>query len=75
MKPENDNERAVREALKKAFPAVDTELHRDLWPSMLRRLAEQPAAAIPWYDWVLAGCVAAALGLFPNLAWLFAYHL
>jgi hypothetical protein len=75
MKPENHEQEGIQRALKDAFPAVNTELRRDLWPAMLRRLQEQPAVTIPWYDWVLAGCSVVLLALFPKLAWLFAYHL
>jgi hypothetical protein len=75
MKSESHEQEEIQGALKDAFPAVDTELRRDLWPAMLRRLQERPAVTIPWYDWVLAGCSVVLLALFPKLAWLFAYHL
>jgi len=70
----------LREALRLAFPAVDQELRRDLWPLMLRRMEEakakaQPRPGVPWYDWVLAGAVTAAFVFFPKLALLLAYHL
>jgi hypothetical protein len=64
----------IRKALKLAFPAVDRELPRDLWPLMLRRM-NQPDPGIPWYDWVLAGAVIVAFVFFPKLALLLAYHL
>jgi len=61
--------------LKKAFPVVDTELRRDLWPEMLRRLETSPVK-VPWYDWALAAGVVASGLLFPAFAlFLFAYHL
>jgi len=75
MKPENHEQEEIRQALKDAFPAVDTELRRDLWPAMLRRIHEGPAVTIPWFDWALAGCSVVLLALFPKLAWLFASHL
>ena len=66
----------IREALKLAFPAVDQELPRDLWPLMLRRMDNARARpAVPWYDWVLAGAVTVAFVFFPKLALLLAYHL
>ncbi len=74
MKSENHDVEEIRSALKKAFPVVDTELRRDLWPAMLRRM-EEPAAAVPWYDWVLGGCLACVIVLFPQFLLLFAYHL
>jgi hypothetical protein len=75
MKPEDPDEEDIRRQLKGAFPAIDTELQRDLWPAMLRRIQEEPARVIPWYDWVLAACSMVLLAVFPKLAWLFAYHL
>jgi hypothetical protein len=74
MKPENHDFEEVRSALRKAFPPVDAELHRDLWPAMRRRL-EAPPQRVPWYDWVLTGGLAGALVVFPKLVLFFAYHL
>jgi hypothetical protein len=64
----------MREALKLAFPAVDQELRRDLWPLMLGRI-ERAGPGVPWFDWALAGAVTAAFVFFPKLALLLAYHL
>jgi hypothetical protein len=75
MKPEDREEREVRAALQRAFPAAEAELRRDLWPAMLRRLEEQLGPAVPWYDWALAGGVLAMAVFFPKIALLFAYHL
>lgn len=65
-----------------ASPAPSDELRRDLWPTMLARVHAAPAAAsragfgsIPWFDWVLAGAVAAWLVLFPNAIPILLYHL
>lgn len=74
MSTEDYAQDEVREALQKAFPAVDTKLRRDLWPAMLRRM-EAPAVAVPWYDWVLAGGLACVIALFPKVLLLLAYHL
>lgn len=74
MRPEQHDEEEIRKALRAAFSPVDTELHRDLWPAMLRRM-EEPALKIPWYDWALAGGLAGATVFFPRLILLFAYHL
>jgi hypothetical protein len=73
---EKEHVEEVRMALQSAFPATDkdTELQRDLWPVLLRRM-ETPAATVPWYDWVLAGALALALVFFPKIALLFAYHM
>ena len=72
MQQHDDEE--IREALKLAFPPVDQELRRDLWPLMLRRM-ETPARAVPWYDWALAGAVTVLFVFVPKLALLLAYHL
>ena len=60
----------MQKMLRDALPPVDelengAELRRDLWPEMLHRL-ERPRLRVPWFDWVLAAAVAAALLLFPN---------
>ncbi len=68
------DERQVREALKQSFPAVDSELRRDLWPDVLRKIDTQPQG-VPWYDWAL---IAFMVGLFlysPRLIFVIAYHL
>ena len=74
MKPEKHEEDEVRAALRAAFPPVDTELRRDLWPAMQQRM-EGPTNKVPWYDWVLAGGLAGAAVFFPKLILLLAYHL
>jgi hypothetical protein len=71
---EHDDEREIREALKQTFPAMRTELRRDLWPAVLRRLEAWPTR-VPWYDWALIGVSAGLLLFFPQLILVFAYHL
>jgi hypothetical protein len=58
-------------------PAQDTELRRDLWPQMLRRLEEQPLPIhnVSWFDWALASLAAAALLFFPGIIPALFYHL
>ena len=73
---ENDEE--IRTLLKQAVaPVKDTELRRDLWPQMLRRLEEQPAAVVgvPWFDWALAAILGAVLIFFPGAIPALLYHL
>ncbi len=73
-----ENNKEMKEILKKAIaPAKDTELRRDLWPQMLRKLDEQPAPAfhVPWFDWALAGVLGATLFLFPGAIPALLYHL
>jgi hypothetical protein len=68
------DERAILELLKQAVPPVtDTELRRDLWPDMLKRLDRQPVR-VPWFDWALAACVGAALLFFPGVIPALLYH-
>lgn len=69
-----DDDRKVRDALRKSFSPVNTELRRDLWPQVLRRLEHRPAR-VPWYDWALAGLSAAMFLAFPRLILVLAYHL
>jgi hypothetical protein len=69
------DDQEVRDLLKQAIaPLRDTELRRDLWPRMLRRLSEQPAP-VPWFDWVLAAILGAVLLLFPASIPALLYHL
>ena len=60
------HEKELRTLLQREFPRLqNAELERDLWPLMLRCLDARPFR-VPWFDWVLAAAVAAALLLFPN---------
>ena len=80
MKEHEDNymtehdDRQIRDALKQSFPPVKTELRRDLWPDVLRKLDARPVA-VPWYDWALVGLSAVMFLAFPRLVLVFAYHL
>ena len=68
------DDRQIREALKRSYPPINTELGRDLWPAVLRKLDTRPAR-VPWYDWALIGLSASVLLFFPQLILVFAYHL
>jgi hypothetical protein len=73
-----ENIREIKELLKQAIaPAQDTELRRDLWPQILRKLEEQPAPVftVPWFDWALAAVLAIALLFFPGTIPALLYHL
>jgi hypothetical protein len=70
---EHDDYR-IRKALQQSFAPVNTELHRDLWPAVLRKLDTRPAR-VPWYDWALIGLSASVFLFFPQLILVFAYHL
>jgi hypothetical protein len=69
------DDRELRELLKQAVaPVADTELQRDLWPQMLKRLDQQPVR-VPWFDWALAALLSVALLLFPGVIPALLYHL
>ena len=68
------DDRQIRDALKQSFPQVSTELRRDLWPDVLRKL-DARQVGVPWYDWALVGLCAAMFLAFPRLVLVFAYHL
>ena len=77
MKTEEDN-KEIKNLLKQVIaPARDTELRRDLWPQMLRRLEERPVAmvGVPWFDWALAAILGAVLVFFPGAIPALLYHL
>jgi hypothetical protein len=70
-----ENEKQLQAFLKQALaPVKSSELQRDLWPQMLRRLDAQPLR-IPWFDWALAAVLAAALLIFPGTIPALLYHL
>jgi hypothetical protein len=70
-----ENDKEIKEVLQQALaPLKDSELRRDLWPQMLRKLDEQPSR-VPWFDWALAGILGAALFLFPGAIPALLYHL
>jgi hypothetical protein len=76
MNEQNDKE--IQELLKCSIaPVADTELRRDLWPQMLRKLDEQsaPARSVPWLDWALTAILSAVLLLFPRTIPALLYHL
>ncbi len=65
----------TRDLLRAAFPPPDdTELRRDLWPQMLRRLDERPIR-VGWLDWLLLGGSAVWLYIFPQALPALFYHL
>lgn len=63
--------KALRKALASHPPA---ELGSDLWPRMLRRLDQRPAARM-WLDWVLLALLAAWCLIFPGTIPGLVYHL
>jgi hypothetical protein len=74
----DENHQELKTLLHKVIPPVrDTELQRDLWPQMLRKLDEQPSPInnVPWFDWALAAILSAVLFLFPGAIPALLYHL
>lgn len=78
-----ENSKEIEALLKAAIaPVKNSELRRDLWPQMLRKLDEQPSPVDPvpmnnvlWFDWALAGILGVALFLFPGAIPALLYHL
>ena len=70
-----ENNGKIRYVLRSAIPPMaDRELRRDLWPQMLRRLAEQPAQ-VPWFDWALLAVPAIWFFFSPEAIPILLYHL
>ena len=72
------NNKEMKDLLKQVIaPASDTELRRDLWPQMLRKLEEAPAPElhVPWFDWALAAILTAVLVFFPGSFLALLFHL
>lgn len=70
------DDRELQSLLKEVIaPVAETELRRDLWPHMLKRLDQQHARGVPWFDWALAALLSAALLLFPGVIPALLYHL
>ena len=66
----------IKELLQQSFRPANTQLPRDLWPEMLRRLNERaPASAIPWLDWALLAVVVMSVLAFPHSILVLLYYL
>ena len=70
----DQNEEKTRQLLKEAMRPADSELGRDLWPEMLRRLDATPVN-MQWFDWALVALVAIWCLLFPGAVFGLLYHL
>lgn len=67
----------LRKKLQSAIPRLtppESELRRDLWPQMLRKLSERPIR-VPWFDWALLAALGASLFFFPAVVPALLYHL
>jgi hypothetical protein len=68
-------EERLKEVLQGALPKVEAaQPSRDLWPAVLRRIDEKPSAP-PWFDWALAGGLAAGAIFFPTAIPVLLYYL
>jgi hypothetical protein len=68
------DDRDLREFLKRGLTPMEAEPRRDLWPQVLERLDER-AARVPWLDWALLGTLALWLLLNPRAIPMLLYHL
>jgi len=68
----------IEQLLKQSLPPTGTQsaadLQRDLWPAMLRRLAQR-STSVPWFDWALLATLFVGLALFPKAIPILLYHL
>ena len=64
----------IRRLLQDAFPPVNAELRRDLWPAMSRTLDTRMRRVV-WYDWALAGLAGSVIAAVPDLIFVLLYHL
>jgi hypothetical protein len=72
----SENDKPLKQLIRQAIaPVKDAELHRDLWPQMLKRLQQQEPVRVPWFDWVLAAVSCLILVLFPSVIPALLYHL
>jgi hypothetical protein len=75
------DEDRIKQLLRQAVPPVEAEPEprSDLWPAVLRRLDDHPAANPPsrwvWFDWALAAGLAVVTVSFPASIPLLLYYL
>lgn len=81
-------EQKLADLLKQSMPPSNTELQRDLWPQMLRRLDQRashrqwvasmfsPSAmsSVPWFDWALLAMLVLGICAFPRSIPIWLYH-
>jgi hypothetical protein len=74
---QSDRDEDVRALLRDALPPVSDERLRDLWPQMLARLEQPPAAVryVPWFDWVLAASAVVCVVCVPKMIPFLLFHL
>jgi hypothetical protein len=70
----NQNDDKIQKLLKQSIPPTESELPRDLWPQMLKRL-QQRSTVVPWFDWALLAALAVWLCIAPGNIPVLLYHL
>ena len=74
--------------LKQSMPPSNTELQRDLWPQMVRRLDQRASrghwlaamfsplalSSVPWFDWALLALLVLGICVFPRSIPIWLYH-
>jgi hypothetical protein len=72
----NQNEEKIRALLRQSLPPIGdvAEPPRDLWPAMLKRLDEKPAA-VPWLDWALLAGLLGVVAFVPASIPVLLYYL
>jgi len=70
----NYDDNKIEELVRKAITPAETELRRDLWPGMLRRMETRPNV-VPWFDWALLAALAAWFFFNPGAIPVFLFHL
>ena len=68
------DDRDLREFLKRGLEPIEAEPRRDLWPRVLKRMDER-TGRVPWLDWALLGTLALWLLLNPRAIPMLLYHL
>jgi hypothetical protein len=81
-------EKKVADLLKQSLTPANPDLHRDLWPQMLRRLDQRTTqrhwfaailarpglSAVPWFDWALLAVLVLGICAFPRSIPIWLYH-
>jgi hypothetical protein len=74
MNNDDSNTEFVRGYLKSAMPPWPGDLNRDLWPDMLRRIQEAPAA-FGWFEAALLAAILASVVAVPEFLPVILFHL
>lgn len=68
----------MKKLLRESMGRAASEPARDLWPDVLRRIAEDAAPhprAVPWFDWALVAGLIAFATIFPTAIPVVLYYL